>query len=139
VEQQQPSAYYFSIVGGCISLIFGLALAGLSLFLVVFNPYGWISPSSANIQFAMNGVIASLAGVGMIIAGAMLYRRPRDSNRWGLLSIISSIAGAFGLFGAYQVGGYAIFGPILGLIGGVLGILTGKPRPTNTGQVDHHE
>ena len=68
-------------------------------------------------------IIGLVAGLVVLAGAVMLYLRPRSAPTWGLVILLFSV---FGLFG---MGGFFI-GTILGIIGGVLA-MTAKPEVTN--------
>ncbi len=70
------------------------------------------------------GIAGILFGVVVIVSALMLYNKPVDHAKWGMLILIFSVLSIFGS----AMAGFGL-GLILGLIGGILA-LTWKPPTT---------
>jgi hypothetical protein len=69
--------------------------------------------------------IAFVSGIIVLVSAIMLNKRPEQATRWGVLTLIFSVASFFGGFG-WSRGGFFI-GAILGIVGGALALLS-KPK-----------
>jgi len=64
---------------------------------------------------------AAVSGALVLVAAAMMYLRPQLHMAWGIMTLVLSIAGAFGVL----AGLFAVFGSIgvaFGVIGGAMAI-----------------
>ncbi len=61
-----------------------------------------------------------VAGIAVLIGAAMLYRRPADHAKWGLIILIAS-----GL--NFLVGMGGLLAGVLGVIGGALALVDDSP------------
>ena len=73
-----------------------------------------------NDRFWFNAIgIMSLSSVAsgaiVTISGLMMYFRPNDSHKWGIVALVFSVFGFFGM------GGF-IVGSMLGILGGILAL-----------------
>jgi hypothetical protein len=69
------------------------------------------------------GVAGILFGIMVIVSALMLYNKPIEHSKWGLLILIFSVLSILGS----AMAGFGV-GLILGVLGGILA-LTWKPPP----------
>lgn len=55
------------------------------------------------------------SGAIVTVSGLMMYIRPHDSGRWGIVALV------FSVFGFLGMGGF-IIGSVLGILGGILAL-----------------
>ena len=106
------SAYWLSIVGGIIIVVFGLieVAAGIAF----RGAYEQLARGSSNLVVGL-GALGTLMGVGIVILGLRLKSSPSTARTSGLLIIVFSLVSFFG-------GGGLYLGLILAFIGGLLAL-----------------
>lgn len=105
-DERHNAAFVLSLIGGIFILINGLLLAIGGAFLIAF--FG------AGIVLILLGLVF---GFGTLLAALMLNSHPRDHVTWGVIIIVFSIL-------SIVIGGGFIIGMILGLVGGVLALVS---------------
>jgi len=105
-DERNTAAFVLSLIGGIIILINGLLVAIGGAFIIWFFGTGilWI-------------VLGLVFGFGTLVAALMLNSNPREHVTWGIMIIVFSVL-------SIVIGGGFIIGMILGLIGGVLALVS---------------
>ena len=80
---------------------------------------GYFSP-----MMSFAGMLGIIFGLIVIASAIMLNRRPTQHTTWGILILVFSILGIFGVLAGYLVG------LILGIVGGALAIAWKPPTAT---------
>ena len=106
-EKLARLGFIFSLTGGIIGVLSGLALLLLSVFGAVYRGIGGAAVGT------FTGIIALyvLITAGLVILGAVWMRTEKRCLTGAIISIIFSVIGA---------------GTIFGIIGGILGIIAAK-------------
>jgi hypothetical protein len=78
---------------------------------------GMMMPFQSFMWTAIAVISAISIGIGviLIIGGYLIYRKSESASKWGVVILVLSIIGLFGM------GGFFV-GPILGIIGGILAL-----------------
>jgi len=105
----------------------GLSLAGGIIILVgatvswiwhvsFFPQMGWMmgGPPFAAMTAGVS-IVGIVSGAMVVLGGIMMYAKPHETPKWGVLVLIFSVISLFGM------GGFLI-GAVLGIIGGVLAV-----------------
>lgn len=150
LTQEKPLlGYFLSLIGGSFTLLMGAAATNAGLNLSRLTGTNDLSPAAGPIL--TGGLAASAGGAAILLASAILYKRPSWHTPLGALMISMSLlswVGTINLFSAVpsseaplapiailglagslvfvQIG---IIGLPLGLVGGILS-LEWKPLPT---------
>lgn len=108
-----------SIIGGSlmvISSLVPLVTLGISGYYGMMGP-GMMMPFQSFMWTAIAVISAISIGIGviLIIGGYLIYRKSESASKWGVVILVLSIIGLFGM------GGFFV-GPILGIIGGILAL-----------------
>jgi len=143
-EAEKPTiAFILSLIGGIFILLGGgmMSMMGSYGFGGMMNGYwgyggmmggygpGWgYGPGFGMMRGygfgGIFGIAGVLFGVVVIVSALMLYNKPVDHAKWGIVIIIFSVLSIFGS----AMAGFGV-GLILGLIGGILA-LSWKPPTT---------
>ena len=73
------------------------------------------------------GLAAIVFGIVVVVSAVMLYNKPIEHSKWGLLILIFSVLSVFGS----AMAGFAV-GLILGVLGGIFGLTWKPPTPSKT-------
>jgi|SRR5208337_3141442 len=73
------------------------------------------------------GLAGIVFGIVVIVSSVMLYNKPIDHSKWGLLILIFSILSVFGS----SMAGFGV-GLILGVLGGIFAFTWKPPTPSKT-------
>lgn len=120
-----PASAILSLIGGALMLAGGIIAlsmwsiwspAGMSGWGPMMGGYGGMM-QGGYFGWAVGTMSAlSLATGAIVLAGAYsIYRKPESSTAWGIVILVASIVGLFGM------GGFLI-GSILGVIGGIIAL-----------------
>jgi hypothetical protein len=116
-----------SIIGGSLMIIGSLvplALLGMSGHYGMMSGFGDGRMMGGGfgmmMPFMWTGIaVISAISIGtgaiLIVGGYLIYRKPESAGKWGVVILVASIVGLFGM------GGFLI-GSILGIIGGILAL-----------------
>ncbi|HEU4445509.1 MAG TPA: hypothetical protein VFR94_12630 [Nitrososphaeraceae archaeon] len=113
-----------SIIGGSLMVISGvvsLVTLGIPGYYGMMGPGmmgpGMMMPFQSFMWTAIAVISAISIGIGviLIIGGYLIYRKSESAINWGVVILVLSIVGLFGM------GGFFV-GPILGIIGGILAL-----------------
>lgn len=131
------AAFILSVMSGALLLAGGGMMGSMYAFFPGFGMMRGISGGYSGMMgqyFGGNGsfggwfyVITALglvAGAMVLVGATMLYSRPEQTSVWGTVILAFSIVGLIGMGGFFA-------GSILGVIGGVLAIASGKERTGN--------
>jgi hypothetical protein len=115
-----------AMAGGAMLLLLGFQTTVL----------GFSDMIRANESVLNDGAIALMAGLLILIGGAVSWARPETHSRWSITAIVMSIVGWLALvqvgvqFGLYAgLIGLSI-GPLLALMGGIQQLLQSNRRKT---------
>jgi hypothetical protein len=133
--EKPTAAFVLSLIGGLLILLAGATRLMFRFYWFGGMMRGFGASWSGMMGFPgyammwgrfsfLDGIVALVLGVLMIVGAAMLYNRPQGHTTWGTVIVILSVLSFF----ARAMGGFGI-GLILGLVGGVLAI-TWKPAQT---------
>jgi hypothetical protein len=108
-----------SIIGGSLMIISGLVslvTLGIPGYYGIMGP-GMMMPFQPFMWTAIAVISTTSIGIGaiLIIGGYLIYRKSESASKWGVVILVLSIVGLFGM------GGFFV-GPILGIIGGILAL-----------------
>lgn len=121
--------FILSLAGGIIILLGGIVslLWLLVGFQASFDPLADVRNMLGEQEFRVFQIRYTVAGissgVAVILVSFMLRMKPEESRRWGLMIIVLSAMSILGM------GGF-IIGMALGIIGGAIAIMKGKPLKT---------
>ncbi len=130
-EKDMSVPFALSLAGGIITLIGSLAVGAWSIFLATLASGIGRAATALGVGGVGTGfgiiagmIIARLV-IGLIISiliivGAIAMKKPKKARLWSILVLIFSIIGFFG------PGWGLIIGPVLGIIGGAIGISHSK-------------
>ncbi len=79
--------------------------------------FGMMMPLQPSTWTAIPVISAISIGIGavLIVGGYLIYRRPESAGKWGVAILVTSVVGLLNMSGFF-------IGPILGIIGGILGL-----------------
>ncbi|HYA70563.1 MAG TPA: zinc ribbon domain-containing protein [Thermoplasmata archaeon] len=104
------SAYWFSLIGGILILLYGLLEAGAAV--AYRSQYESILPGLSSIAIVL-GALGGVLGIGIVLLALRLKSSPSTARTSGILIVVLSLLSF--------VGGAGLFiGLLLGLIGGIL-------------------
>ena len=105
-DEKHVAAFVLSLIGGLFILINGLLVAIVGTFALAFFGAGvlWI-------------ILGLVFGFGTLLGAVMLNSNPREHVTWGVVIIVFSVL-------SLVIGGGFVIGMILGLIGGVLALVS---------------
>jgi hypothetical protein len=114
------ASFVLALIGAIIGL-FG-TMAGLGLTAVVGGLAQDVATEQAAAEAGGRLVVGFLAALVTIVAGSAILLR-RSPRRWAIVLLVAN------LIGLVAAGGFYLFGGILGLVAGLLGLLV-KPAAT---------
>ena len=114
--EKPTAAFVLSLLAGAIIVLWGIAITGVA-FALDRSGLGFAGSDAVTI-----GVIEAVSGLLIVLLAILIYLEPQHHVLLGALILVFSIVSLVGLGGL-------LFGFILGLIGGSLGIAH-KPKPS---------
>ena len=118
-NEKPLAAFLLSLIGGLLILanssafLFGMAMMGFG---GMMGGMGMMGPALMGFPWFMS-VLALVFGVLIILGATILYTRPEQAQTWGIVILILSVLSLLS-------GGGFFVGSILGILGGVLALIT---------------
>lgn len=104
------------MVGGILIIIGGLVVAVLG---AILGALATLSIGGVGALAGLAGIVGIIFGILVIVFGQRMYRDP-GNQAWAVLVILFSLLSFIGAAGGF------VIGAILGLVGGILGLVSKK-------------
>ena len=116
MKQQYVPSFVLSLLASLWMLGTGTMFYGMGSWMSGSGMMGPMMPS-----FVAWPWFSFVAGIAVLVGAVMLYSRPTDHARWGLIIIVASAVNLFVGMGGLVPG-------VLGVVGGALALAEDQPR-----------